>query len=265
MKIGKEDMKSFVKMKMLEQYHEQQAEKAKRRRQVGYKVFISYSSVDQELAIHIGNILEKNNVTYFLDSKDIGWGQNITEQVASGLKNCTHLIVIISPASLKSSWVAYEIGQAAALRKVILPYLIHPSLDVPTFIQQYHYKLKLKELEAYFKHSSISSEELKEVFDSLKTHLPSDVHWYLFCPEESNQKKIVWRSKTPQKVPWMSHDGFGRISIDKSSESPVIEVSYNRRDPEWHSDKCKISYERERETIELFIWTKNNELYEGSI
>jgi len=38
---------------------------------------------------------------------------------------------VISPASLKSQWVAFEIGQAKALGKRLLPLLTHASLDVP--------------------------------------------------------------------------------------------------------------------------------------
>ena len=114
------------------------------------KVFISYSSVDDKRAKQLAKILDEINVEYFLDRKDINWGDDVTERITQGLADCSALVVIISPASLKSQWVPFEIGHASGLGKKILPFLTHPSLDVPGYLQRFHYETRLADVKKYF-------------------------------------------------------------------------------------------------------------------
>lgn len=115
------------------------------------KVFISYSHVDKEYADMIIAILDKYKVPYFIDEKSIEWGRGINATIEKVMDNSiTHEIVILSPASLKSQWVSYEIGYAKAKGIEVLPYLIHPSLDVPLFIADANYVTDLKMIENYF-------------------------------------------------------------------------------------------------------------------
>jgi hypothetical protein len=114
------------------------------------KVFISYSSVDEALAREIQSTLEQIGVAIFLDKKDIAWGDDILDQVATGLSNSSAVVVIISPASLKSQWVPFEVGHAMALGKKVLPFLAHPSIDVPDFLRKLNYKTNVEDVRAYF-------------------------------------------------------------------------------------------------------------------
>ena len=93
------------------------------------KVFISYSSVDKNIADSISDVLDTLGIDYFHDEKAINLGDNITLNVQEEINNSTSVIVIISPASLKSRWVFFEIGQANAFKKTIITFLTHPSLD----------------------------------------------------------------------------------------------------------------------------------------
>lgn len=97
-------------------------------------VFISYSHKDSDSADAIVTILEELGIPYFRDVKDINWGDSIASILREGLEKSAALIVIISPGSLESQWVAYEVGYATALRKRVLPYLTHSALDRPGFI-----------------------------------------------------------------------------------------------------------------------------------
>ena len=71
----------------------------------GRQVFISYSRDDYELAAQIGHALHEAGVAYYLDQKKIDWGTRVTKEVQKALSNCAALVVILSPASLKSKWV----------------------------------------------------------------------------------------------------------------------------------------------------------------
>jgi len=98
------------------------------------RLFISYAHEDSELADHIAAICKGLGVRCFLDHKDITWGKSIGKAVSDGLIDSTHVLVIISPASLKSGWVPYEVGYASGTRKRVLPLLTHPSLDLPGYL-----------------------------------------------------------------------------------------------------------------------------------
>jgi 5'-deoxynucleotidase YfbR-like HD superfamily hydrolase len=122
------------------------------------KVFISYSHIDSEIAGQIENILLSSGTDYFRDIKGIGWGSTIDREVRIALNDATHLLVIISPASHKSQWVSFEIGAALAQEKYVLPYLVHPSLDLPPFISGLSYLKSLGEVSRYFQ-TQLSSPE----------------------------------------------------------------------------------------------------------
>ena len=88
-------------------------------------VFLSYSHDDSDVADKIGNILKGLDVSFFIDNKSIDLGTSITSEVRDAITNCRALIVVVSPASLKSHWVPYEIGHASALGKKVIPFLTH--------------------------------------------------------------------------------------------------------------------------------------------
>ena len=113
------------------------------------KVFISYSSIDEDQARLVANILDDIDVQYFFDKKDISWGNVVNSDISEGISESNALILILSPASIKSQWVSFEIGFATALNKKVLPYLTHPSIDVPGFLQRLKYITK-KEVEKIF-------------------------------------------------------------------------------------------------------------------
>lgn len=114
-------------------------------------VFISYSSADESIAQELAGVLTKLNVSFFLDRKDVQLGDRIVETISAGISTCSDVMVVISPASHKSQWVPFELGQAVAHQKRILPYLTHPSLDLPDYLKNIHYKTSLREVEEFFR------------------------------------------------------------------------------------------------------------------
>jgi TIR domain len=113
-------------------------------------VFISYSHIDNVFVQQLAELLDVKKIPYFLDRRNIDWGDDIAQSIEDSLGNASHLIVVISPASLKSSWVPYEIGIARANGVKILPLLTHPSLDLPGFIANLSYKVSLENLVEFF-------------------------------------------------------------------------------------------------------------------
>ena len=116
-------------------------------------VFISYASVDADAARQIASLLNELDINYFLDEKAIHPGDSVVSSVLQGVKECSTLIVILSPAVDESKWVLFEVGQAVALEKRIIPYLTHPVQRVPSYLHDYRRATNLSELRQFFQHS----------------------------------------------------------------------------------------------------------------
>lgn len=192
------------------------------------KVFISYSNVDQKEADKISRMLSKLGVDFFLDRKDIDLGDPINKKIQEALNDCSMILIIISPASLKSQWVPYEIGQAKALNKTILPYFLHPSLDVPSYLQGIHYKTKLNDLKKFFKHLIKDSQTDKDTivkefkedngqFDQL-TNETIPLHYL--------NEVIMQYEKSPVRTCYINREGI--LHPSKAKITNLEEWLYNR-------------------------------------
>ncbi len=139
-------------------------------------VFISYSNVDENAANELAGLFDQIGLQYFLDRKDIEWGSHITREIRKGLSECSHVVVVISPASLKSQWVPFEIGHAMGTGKRILPFLTHPSLDLPSYLHDFHHESCLENVERYFRGllqpADKATEEEGALIDLLKNGFP---------------------------------------------------------------------------------------------
>lgn len=89
------------------------------------KVFISHSSQDKWVASRLSQDLVALGVETFLDEKDIQTGESIDDSIQKHLGECDELLMLLSPAALASHWVLLEIGGAKALKKRLVPILLH--------------------------------------------------------------------------------------------------------------------------------------------
>ena len=71
-------------------------------------------------------------------------------KVSEALAKCQAMLVVVSTASLQSQWVPYEIGQATALGKTVIPYVTEPALNVPQFIQDLNYATSIDQIRKHF-------------------------------------------------------------------------------------------------------------------
>ena len=90
------------------------------------KIFISHSQKDKKLAKEFKELFEnfKKKTDVFLSSnitsdqiKSKQWKENFEKNI----KECSHVVVLVSPNSLNSKWVQYETGYASASGKDIIP------------------------------------------------------------------------------------------------------------------------------------------------
>jgi hypothetical protein len=99
------------------------------------KIFISHSSYDKWVAEQISRLLTAEAHETFLDEKDIKTGDSIDTSIYRNLKDCDQLLLLVTPASLKSHWVSMELGGAQALDKHVVPITLHVgSNELPPFL-----------------------------------------------------------------------------------------------------------------------------------
>jgi hypothetical protein len=88
-----------------------------------YGVFISHSSLDAWIAGVMAEKIRALGVKCWLDERDLAGGDVIVEEIIQGIHASNEAIILISPNSVKSQWVPFEIGVARAKRKRVTPVL----------------------------------------------------------------------------------------------------------------------------------------------
>lgn len=88
-----------------------------------YIVFISHSSYDLWIAKMMAEKVSALGAEPWLDEKDLEGGDVIPEKIIRGIDASHEAIVLLSPKSIKSQWVAFEIGAARGQHKRVTPVL----------------------------------------------------------------------------------------------------------------------------------------------
>ncbi|MHC4248111.1 MAG: toll/interleukin-1 receptor domain-containing protein [Planctomycetota bacterium] len=88
------------------------------------KVFISYAHDDQQIASRLVSELQDVSLPAWMAAADVNAGEPIMSKLREELACSSAVVVLLSPKSLASSWVQFEIGAARALGKPIVPVLI---------------------------------------------------------------------------------------------------------------------------------------------
>jgi predicted nucleotide-binding protein len=96
-----------------------------RKRQV-YSVFISHSSKDQFIAEAIAEKIEALGAKFWIDTKHLEGGDSTIQEIINAIDTCNEAIVIVSPDSITSQWVSFEIGVVRSKNKRITP-LLHDT------------------------------------------------------------------------------------------------------------------------------------------
>lgn len=195
-------------------------------------VFISYSHLDSKIAEEIASVLSHFGVEYFLDCRDVEWGESIKERVCDGIRECIALLVIVSAASRKSEWVLFEIGHASALKKDILPYLIHPLEDLPDCIQGLKHLDSLDEVRHHFRSRFAGQadadrfgalrQQMPQLFADMKNHLEEDTSGFVREFVVSSRKGAIFGLSKRAFMYYEDQHPFLREKIDLLEESGFI-------------------------------------------
>src|SRR5690606_3508247 len=76
------------------------------------KVFISHSSKDKAFVRFLKDCLSANSIETWLDEDQLDLGDSLTTKLEGALDESTHLLIVLSPASIDSDWVQFELKKA---------------------------------------------------------------------------------------------------------------------------------------------------------
>jgi hypothetical protein len=74
------------------------------------KVFISHSSIDTWVATQIATHVKYAGAETFLDEADIEHGDDFDDEIVKASKNCTELLLLLTPWSVERPYIWLEIG-----------------------------------------------------------------------------------------------------------------------------------------------------------
>jgi nucleoside 2-deoxyribosyltransferase len=87
------------------------------------RIFLSHNAgTDQELIRHLRKALAAHFQSVFT-TEEITVADDWLEKLRSELADSDLVIVLLTPAAFRSSWILYEVGAAWALEKPIIPVL----------------------------------------------------------------------------------------------------------------------------------------------
>lgn len=97
-------------------------------------IFISHNQDDSDFAELMSLHLEKHGIKTWLDKSKLKIGQEWRTEIDEGIKNCSAVIVIMSPEARKSEYVTYEWSFAWGKGKKVFPVMLkqtslHPRLE----------------------------------------------------------------------------------------------------------------------------------------
>jgi len=109
------------------------------------KVFLSHAHNDKPFVEKLHKDLEKRGIFTWYDNKDMDIGDIVSDAISEGIKQSWCFLIVVSPNSIKSKWVKYELDEAyddhIRQGKKILPVLIGKISDdqIPSRLQKHLY------------------------------------------------------------------------------------------------------------------------------
>jgi len=122
------------------------------------KVFISHSSIDKPFVRKLKTDLNQNYIDTWVDEDEMHAGDILQERLDFGLQKSTHFIIVLSPNSVNSEWVKYELTYAlkmiedSAIEKIIP--IVYRDCKVPTELEKI-IRLDVSRETVYFRHQNL--------------------------------------------------------------------------------------------------------------
>lgn len=85
------------------------------------KVFLSYSRRDMAVAERLVSLLEERGMEVLIDRRDLPYGEEWQAELADFIRMSDTVVWLVSPDSIASKWVNWELGEVGRLSKRMVP------------------------------------------------------------------------------------------------------------------------------------------------
>lgn len=100
--------------------------------------FISHSHQDNDLVRDLARRLRDAGLQPFVDFTDLPIGADWKKTLRKQMRSADAVLMLITPASLKSPWMMTELGMAEGFERIIVPVTAGlKSRDLPAPLQTY--------------------------------------------------------------------------------------------------------------------------------
>ena len=84
------------------------------------RIFLSHAAEEHDLAVHLANYLEKNDLEAWYSPRDIKGGEDYDREIITAIRDCRAFVLILSKNSDASRHVKTEVYHAAKYEKQII-------------------------------------------------------------------------------------------------------------------------------------------------
>jgi hypothetical protein len=102
------------------------------------RLFISYARIDEVRIAEIVAVLRAGGFDPWWDDR-LEPGDDWKESLRSRIASCDALVCMMSPDFIDSEWCQWELAEASALSKPIIPILLRAETALPPALARLHY------------------------------------------------------------------------------------------------------------------------------
>lgn len=108
-----------------------------------FDVFISHASEDKESFVkEFCEHLASENIKYWYDSNEIGWGESVIRKINQGLANSKFAIIVLSKSFIAKKWTNSELEAVLNIETNtgnvrVLPLMLGSAEDIDIIIKKY--------------------------------------------------------------------------------------------------------------------------------
>jgi hypothetical protein len=132
----------------------------KKKSRIDDRIFICYSRKDENFVLKLAKNLKRKGIPVWLDQWDIPYGADWNRTIDETLKECTRLLLILSPSSVGSDDVQGEWLSALDEGKAIVP-ILYRSCRIPA-------RLKSIQYIDFTSHSPDDKEAIEQILKALR-------------------------------------------------------------------------------------------------
>jgi TIR domain len=217
------------------------------------RVFISYANQDKPFVRKLINELEKHNLSVWFDEQEIKVGDSIVAKISEGLRDSDYLVVVLSKASVTSSWVQEELNAALMNQisdkgSVVLPVLIE-DCDLPPLLRSRLYadfradfQVGLNKLLTVLKQEGESASDVTTT-TTTTTPRPGDQDCFssLSVLALADLRRRITKRMNRSEVGAIWYDTFGKKMEDDMAHRPLVDCVIELLDRAKNRDKlCEV-------------------------